>query len=50
MPAQVAEVRELLAMGVSVVQIARRLETSRQTIMRLRTRDSDSMTTESTMS
>lgn len=38
-PAQVKEAHKLLATGVSVVQIARRLQTSRQTIMRLRPRD-----------
>jgi putative DNA-invertase from lambdoid prophage Rac len=36
--AQMAEARQLLAMGSNVAQIARRLRTSRQTIMRLRAR------------
>jgi putative DNA-invertase from lambdoid prophage Rac len=37
-PAQVTEAHKLLATGVSVVQIAQRLKTSRQTIMRVRAR------------
>lgn len=36
--AQVGEARKLMAAGVSVVQIARGLQTSRQTVMRLRAR------------
>lgn len=38
-PIQVIEARRLLASGISVVQVARRLGTSRQTIMRMRARD-----------
>jgi putative DNA-invertase from lambdoid prophage Rac len=37
-PAQVTEAHKLLVAGVSVVQIAQRLKTSRQTIMRVRAR------------
>jgi putative DNA-invertase from lambdoid prophage Rac len=37
-PAQLAEAHKLLAAGVSVAQIAQRLQTSRQTIMRVRAR------------
>ena len=34
-PAQVVEARKLMAAGTSIVQVARRLETSRQTIIRM---------------
>ena len=37
--AQVTQARRLLASGLSVAEVARRLETSRQTLMRLRARE-----------
>lgn len=38
-PAQIRQAHVLLATGISVVQVARSLQTSRQTVMRLRARD-----------
>jgi putative DNA-invertase from lambdoid prophage Rac len=45
MPAQVAEARRLLAAHFSVAEVAKRLATSRQTIMRVRARDTKDVTT-----